>query len=110
MGGGRDDLLTSLRIKEVIIYMEQNHKTTCIPHHLLYSISDKHCTNFKLLFSGRISLGSPFSVFFYIKSHLRRVDKATAPLEKPSQLLGYDDSASFIAFQSPLTCMPDKFF
>ena len=35
---------------QLIIYMEQNYETTCIPHHFLYSISKKHCTTFKPLF------------------------------------------------------------
>ena len=39
-----------MRQNNVIVYMESNFETTCIPPHFLYSISAKYCTNFKPLF------------------------------------------------------------
>ena len=33
------------------MYMENlDYEMTCIPHHFLYSIFEKHCTNLKPLF------------------------------------------------------------
>ena len=48
---------------QLIIYKEQTYKTTRIPHHLLYSNSEKTLHNFQTtLFGHQMSLSSSFSV------------------------------------------------
>ena len=44
------DLLTSLKKCNWLFTWNKLYESTCIPHHFLYSISEKCCTNFKPLF------------------------------------------------------------
>ena len=57
---------SSLKKLWLIIYMEENYKTTCVPHHFLYSLSEKRCTISQATqLSDLISLFSPF--FFSVR-------------------------------------------
>ena len=44
------DLLASLKKCQFLFTMDKILKQTCIPHHFLYSIFEKHCTHFKPLY------------------------------------------------------------
>ena len=46
--------------------MDQIYKKTCIPHHFLYSIFDKYCTNFKPLILAESTYSQHFPLFYLI--------------------------------------------
>ena len=55
--------LPSLKKLQLIIYKEYNYETTCIPHHFLFSISEKYCTKFQATHSSHITSISRVMVF-----------------------------------------------
>ena len=44
--------------------MKYNYETTYIPHHFLYYVSEKYCTNFKPLFMPKSTYFHRFPYFY----------------------------------------------